>query len=78
MVGRKSRMDMQTRSGDQPLPILTVAGSEYHLNAIHNAAWSAGQWASTLLRQTGSVFGGTSGRRSVFLRLAHGIFGCPP
>ena len=28
----------------------------YHLNAIHNAAWSAGQWASTLLRQTGSVF----------------------
>ena len=26
-----------------------------HLNAIDNAVWSAGQWASTLQRQTGPV-----------------------
>ena len=50
-------MGMQTRSGDHPSPILTANCERYHLNAIDNAVWSAGEWWSSLQSRNGPRFG---------------------
>jgi uncharacterized protein (TIGR02246 family) len=42
----------------QRWPITTFRGQRCQLNAIDNAAWSAGEWWSTLESQTGPKFEG--------------------
>jgi uncharacterized protein (TIGR02246 family) len=54
------RQDIEKRYADtfQRWPIVDFNSrrERYHLNAIDNAVWSAGQWASTFQSQTGPVF----------------------
>jgi uncharacterized protein (TIGR02246 family) len=54
------RQDIEKRYEDmfQRWPIIDFNGrrERRHLNAIDNAVWSAGQWASTSQSQTGPVF----------------------
>jgi uncharacterized protein (TIGR02246 family) len=54
------RQDIEKRYEDmfQRWPITDFNGrrERRHLNAIDNAVWSAGQWASTSQSQTGPVF----------------------
>jgi ketosteroid isomerase-like protein len=47
-----------------------------HLNAIDNAVWSAGQWASTSQSQTGPVFAWAAGQRFTFVRVMLGSSAC--
>ena len=47
-----------------------------HLNAIDNAVWSAGQWASTFQSQTGPVFAWATGQRFMFVRVMLGRSAC--
>jgi uncharacterized protein (TIGR02246 family) len=54
------RQDIEKRYEDmfQRWPITDFNGrrERRHLNAIDNAVWSAGQWASTFQSQTGPIF----------------------
>jgi uncharacterized protein (TIGR02246 family) len=54
------RREIETRHADtfQRLPItdFNCSRERYPFDAIDNAVWSAGQWASTSQSQTGSVF----------------------
>jgi uncharacterized protein (TIGR02246 family) len=54
------RQDIETRHADtfQRSPIIdfNCSRERRHLDAIDNAVWSAGQWASTSQSQTGPVF----------------------
>jgi hypothetical protein len=47
-----------------------------HLNAIDNAVWSAGQWASTFQSQTVPVFAWATGQRFMFGRVMLGRSPC--
>jgi ketosteroid isomerase-like protein len=47
---------MQDTSQRSPITDFNSRRERRHLNAIDNAVWSAGQWASNLQRQTGPVF----------------------
>jgi uncharacterized protein (TIGR02246 family) len=54
------RQDIEKRYADtfqrSPISDFNSRRERRHLNAIDNAVWSVGQWASTLQSQTGPVF----------------------
>jgi hypothetical protein len=52
------RQDIEKRYADmfQRWPISTFTAQRGELNTIDNAAWSAGEWWSTLQSQNGPVF----------------------
>ena len=54
------RREIETRHADlfqrSPITDFNCSRERYHLDAIDNAVWSAGQWASTSQSQTGPIF----------------------
>jgi hypothetical protein len=54
------RQDIEKRYADafqrSPISDFVCSQERYHLNAIDNAAWSAGEWRSAFQSQTGPGF----------------------